>query len=438
MRIILVLLVLVFFAGVTAAEEVSGGGWPHFLGPNQNLHTREPVDIVSFDESGPELLWEVEKGHGHPGPVVFGDTLVYLHRIDQEEEVIARSAETGDELWKHRYPVEVGQSYGIVDAPRAGPTFSEDGEVVLTVGNEGDVHAFASDSGAILWSVSLPEVYGEAPSFFGYGSSPLIRSDVVYLQAGTDEAGVVALDLKTGRELWRCDHSYFGSFASPILVTLHGEERLLVFAGGMTQPPVGGLVIIDPSDGTKISEFPWRSENFASVNASTPVPCGENRIFITEDYGKGGVMLQVAADGSLSTLWRLAEFGCQFQTPVYRDGILYGLGGSGGLLLAVEAASGQILWSEMMYDRTILWQGRDLPVSLGKGHLVCVGESFLMQSENGSLFHIELNRHHFTILSKARLHYAPETWSPPVIAGGRLFVVQSELGRAMRAYRIAK
>ena len=73
---------------------------------------------------------------------------------------------------------------------------------------------------------------------------------------------------------------------------------------------------------------------------SYPEPGGNNRVFITEDYGKGGIMLNFDSNFQPRVLWSSPDFGCQFQTPIYHDGILYGFGGNGGLMLAYDALTG--------------------------------------------------------------------------------------------------
>ena len=66
---------------------------------------------------------------------------------------------------------------------------------------------------------------------------------------------------------------------------------VLVFAGGESRPPNGGLIVIDPRDGKKLSRFPWRSKSYESVNAVPPVPLGNNRVYLSECYEKGSVVL---------------------------------------------------------------------------------------------------------------------------------------------------
>lgn len=429
--------VLLIFVLLTCGERVAAEDWPHFLGPQGDFHSGETGLSLNYSEAGPPLLWEIPRGRGHAGPVVSGGKVVFIHQVEGNEEVHCVVAETGKTVWKFAYPVEVDQAYGVVDAPRSSPTIDPASGLVFTLGNDGDLICCQLADGRIVWQKKLAEEFGEAPFFFGYGSAPLVYGDKLIVQAGSDAVGVVALNKATGEVIWLCDHPWNGSYASPVTAEINGVERLLVFAEGMVKPPHGGLVCIDLEKGTVLDTFAWRSDNFASVNAATPVFCGPNRVFLSEDYGLGGVMLEYGSDNKAQILWTSPEFGCQFQTPIYHDGVIYGFGGNGGLMLAFEVATGRLLWNEAFYQTTIPWQGRDIPISLGHAHLIHVDGAFLCLTEDGALLRMQLGRDGFQIDAKTRLFYAPETWAPPVLSDGRLYVNQNEMGSRMICYDVS-
>ncbi len=414
-----------------------GEEWPHFLGPRQDLHSIETGLNLDYPESGPPLLWEAKRGGGHAGPVVADGKVVLIHQVEKSEQILCLEASTGSEVWEHSYPVDVSQSYGITDAPRSSPVIDVDTGKVYTLGNDGDLICFALADGAVLWQAKLPDLFGPSPFFFGYGSSPLIYKDSLFVQVGADQACVVALNKADGSLIWQADHEWNGSYASPVLTQINGEDRILAFAGGMVKPPHGGLLCLDPASGKIDSEFAWRSDNLASVNAASPVPCGENRVFITEDYGLGGVMLEYGPDFQPRVLWSSAEFGCQFQTPIYHEGVIYGFGGNGGLMLAFDVATGRQLWNEAFYQTTIRWKDREVPISLGHAHLIHLDGVFLCITEDGALLTMDLSPAGYNLRSKARLFYAPETWAPPVVSGGRLFINQNELGSRLLCYDLS-
>ena len=50
---------------------------------------------------------------------------------------------------------------------------------------------------------------------------------------------------------------------------------------------------------------------------------------------------------------------------------------------------------------------------------------------------MELNAAGFRILNKSRVFYAPETWSPPVVSNGRLYINQNELGSRLICFDVS-
>ena len=106
-------------------------------------------------------------------------------------------------------------------------------------------------------------------------------------------------------------------------------------------------------------------------------------------------------------------------------------------MLAMDVATGSVLWNEAFYQTTIPWNDRDIPISLGHSHLIHVDGDFLCLSENGALLRMDLDSYGFEILAKARLFYAPETWAPPAISKGRLFVNQNEMGSRLICYDVS-
>jgi outer membrane protein assembly factor BamB len=415
----------------------SSADWPHFLGSRYDLHSEETGLDFGFEEEPPRLLWEVERGRGHAGPVVADGKVVFIHQVAEKEQIRCLDAATGKGVWEHSYPVEVSQSFGIVDAPRSSPTIDPESGLVYTLGNDGDLLCLRLGNGELVWSVSLPKAFGPAPFFFGYGSSPLVHGNKLVVNVGAEGACVVAFDKGTGEILWQNAHEWHGSYASPIVADLHGREKLLVFVGGMVRPPTGGLLCVDPEDGRIDSAFSWRSSQYASVNAASPVVCDGNRVFISEDYGEGGAMLQYGPDFQPRVAWTSKELGCQFQTPIHHLGTLYCVAGNGGLMVACDAATGRFFWNELFYQTTAPWQGRDVPISLGHAHLIHLDGGFLCLGEDGLLMRMELSAAGFRILAKTRLFYAPETWAPPVVSDGRLFVNQNELGSRLLCYDLS-
>ena len=396
--------------------------WPRFLGPRHDLHSRETNLLKEFAGSGPAKVWEVKRGSGQSPVVISGDYLVMIHELNGKEVIECLQPETGKRHWKYEYPVRLGSKYGISDAPRTSPVI--DGDLVFTVGVQGDLYCFDLKTGSVAWNLKLNEVYGDAPLFFGRGSGPLVFEDQLILNTGGDYT-VVSLNKHTGEFLWGTEYDWHASYASPVPAKIHGEDRILVFAGGMVRPPTGGLLNIDPKDGTLLSAFPWRARNFASVNAASPVVI-ENSVFITESYSEGGVLLEYQTDGSAATQWKAPRFGSQFTTPIAHEGHLYGVVGSGGTeIVCYDIERGKELWRDGINLQT---------ARLGRAGLLRVDGAFLCIGAQGTLIWLDLSPSGSEIISETQLFSAPETWGIPTVNKGLLFVPQTTMGSRLICY----
>ncbi len=428
---------LLFFSCISSA--IQADDWPHFLGPNHNGHSAETGLDWDFEREDFKPVWTYGKGKGHAGPVVVDDHVVFIHQKDKNEEIVCLKAENGSKIWKHSYGVEVGQNFGIVDAPRSSPVIDPDTKTVYTLGNDGDLLALELESGKVLWQLKVGEKFGDAPTFFGIGSCPLLLGDLLIIHVGSDDTFAVALNKTNGEVVWKNQHEWHGSYASPIPGKINGEDRILIYAGGKTKPPAGGLVCLNPKDGKIDSSFPWRTSNPTSVVASSPVVCDNNQVFISEDYGKSGVMIQFDSNFKQRLAWTTEHLGCQFQTPIFHDGMLTGFGGTGGLMVSYDTQFERLHMDETFIKLTIPYNDRELAVNMGRGSLIWADGDYVVLGENGTLLRLAIAlRQKPVVLSKAVPFYAPETWAPPVLSNGRLYLVQNEMGSKVICYDVRK
>jgi len=211
---------------------------------------------------------------------------------------------------------------------------------------------------------------------------------------------------------------------------VHGKRRVFVFAGGESRPPSGGLMSIDPSNGRVDFSFPWRSRSYESVNASSPVAF-DNKVFISASYRTGGALVQIQPNFSHRQLWATQEFALHFNTPVYKNGYLYGFDGrneSDASLACVDAASGKVVWRETpeWTESFDAGSGRE-PQTTGiyRGSLLAVDGHFLCLGELGHLLWMDLTPKGYREISRARLFAARDSWTLPILSRGLLYVVQN-------------
>jgi hypothetical protein len=157
-----------------------------------------------------------------------------------------------------------------------------DGERVYVFFGKTGVLAFDLD-GKQLWQASV----GTGTNQWGSAASPVVHKDLVIVNAAIESNSLVALDKKTGKEVWRT-RGVGTSWASPLLVeTKEGMHEVV-----LSQP--GKLAGYDPETGKQL----WHCQGIGSGGG-----------------GGGG----------------LGGFGGAYtcSTPVARDGVVYVTGGGG-------------------------------------------------------------------------------------------------------------
>lgn len=422
------------------AEDAVTEEWPRFLGPHDDATSRETGLNLDWPETGPPLVWEMQKGYGYTSPTIADGRLYYFHRPGENETVECLEPETGKRLWSFSYPVNYTDRYGFSSGPRASPVI--DGNYVYTFGVTAVMHCLEVATGKVVWKRDLLTDYDVPQYFFGSGSSPIIWNDYILQNiGGRDESDgegvcVIALDKLTGKEAWRVEDVWGASYSSPIIATLRGKECLLVLAGGESRPAIGGLLCINPRTGEVYSRFPWRADKFESVNASTPLAIDDTRVFISETYKIGGVMLEFDKKLQPTPLWKSRDCGMHWMTPVVKDEHLYGFAGRNepdAFLGCFELRTGKEVWrDELRWSREFVLQGSSKrrggntvrTWSFFRGSLLQVQDSFIGLGELGTLARFDLSPSGPGMSQKADLFAARETWSLPVLHRGLLYIGQ--------------
>lgn len=345
----------------------AGADWPQFLGPTRNGISPEKGLNTHWSKDGPPRLWDREVGEGYSGPVILGDRLIVHHRVGNEDRVECLYPATGKPRWTYRYASNYQDPLGKGDGPRSTPILTP--ERVYTVNAAGLVHCLDASDGKLIWQRDLDRDYTLRRSFFGLGNSPILESGLLLINAGAKDAGIVALDAATGKEVWKATDAN-ASYASPVAATIDGVRVVIFFTRE-------GLTVLDPNKGTVRISKRWRSREHASVNAASPLVV-DNHIFLSACYDTGAVLLKAGRD-SVEDVWSGDQsLSCHYATPVYRDGILYGFHGrvdvGGSQLRAVDWKTGKVLWETD---------------GVNSGSLVAADGHLLVLSQEGQLSVVE-------------------------------------------------
>ena len=409
--------------------EAATNDWTCFLGPNHDGYSPETHLLKAWGNDGPNLVWEMEKGDGYSAPAIQGDRLVFLHRVDDEVRVDCLDAETGKLFWRHGYPTKYRDRYGYNNGPRCGPVI--DGNRVYAYGAEGVLLCLDIRNGHLYWERNLNQEFDVPQDFFGVSCTPLIEEDKLIINVGAPGGPcVAAFDKMRGKMLWGVGDEWGPSYASPIPATIGGRRMVFVFAGGDSDPPTGGLLGIDPAAGSLLFRYPWRSRRYESVNASCPVVI-DDQIFISASYQTGSALLKIDPEGGFEEVWTTDEVGVHFSNSIHKEGHLYCFDGRNepdAEIVCVEVATGRVVWREQpLWKEKITRRGREAFATRGilRGSFLHADGHFLTLGELGSVHWLDLSPSGFKELARAALFDAPQTWTPPVVSKGLLYICQN-------------
>lgn len=243
---------LLLLAAVPGIGADSAMHWPQFRGPGA-LGVAEHARLADHWSTNENVAWKVEvPGRGWSSPIVWGER-VFLTTVVSEGQmepakkglyfggerkeipqgehhwlVLCFDLNSGRELWRqeaHRgtppNPLHVKNTY-------ASPTPVTDGERVYAY--FGNIGLFCYDlRGRRLWSTNWPPV----KTRYGWGSaaSPVLHEGRIFLVNDNDEQSfAVALDSKSGRQLWRVERDEKSDWATPY-IWQHERRTELVTPG---------------------------------------------------------------------------------------------------------------------------------------------------------------------------------------------------------------
>jgi outer membrane protein assembly factor BamB len=389
---------LVRCLGLLVCIVAGAADWPQFLGPQRNSTSTETGLLQTWDKKGPPLLWQKDVGEGYSSPVIAGERLILFHRVGGEEVVQCLDAGSGKELWKHADTTKYRDWLGKGDGPRATPLIA--GERVYTLGVTGRLLCLKLSNGEKVWQRDLLTDYKVPRSYFGVGTSPILEGDRLLVNVGARDAGIVAFEKNSGKELWRATEDG-ASYSSPVAADIDGVRHVIFFTRQ-------GIVSLDPANGHVRFSKRWRSRMDASVNAAAPVVMGD-QLFFTACYDTGAIVVRAKKAG-IEELWSNdRSLSSHFSTPVYHDGYLYGFDGRQDFGMVefrcIEAKTGKVRWS------------RD---GFGCASMILAEGNLIVLSERGELVLVECKSDKYREKARAGVLTGP-CRAHLALANGRLY-----------------
>jgi outer membrane protein assembly factor BamB len=355
---------------VAAATTLAAADWPAWRGPTGQGHCAEKNVPLKWGAKE-NVKWKVPLAHpGNSTPVIWGDSVfvTMATKGGGERSLYCFARADGKVRWQRDVAyAEKERNWDANWYANASP--ATDGErVVVSFGSAG-MYCYDLD-GKELWKRTD---LGKFEHPFGNASSPVIYGDLVILWCGVNENAkdrnyLLAVEKKTGKTVWQQDES-FGSWSTPLVVTVDGKDQLLVgYSRDVKAQPEanwGSLKGFDPKTGKEL----WSCRGLNSY---------------------------------------------VYASPLYANGVAVATSGFGGSALAVKLGGS----GDITKDR--LWM-HPKPATQRVGSGVVVGEHVYMADEGGAPHCYELKTG--TDLWKDEEKLKGITWGSMVHAEGRLYLL---------------
>lgn len=353
-----VLLGLLVFSGAT---QIPAADWPQFRGTNgDGVSAEKNLPARWTEQQG--VLWNAPlPGRANSCPAVTARR-VDLTAQDSDKSLWVLSFEKGTGRPLHRVKVGSGAFTATADVKlydhrhnAATPSPIADDKYIWAFFGTGLVTCVDAERGQIVWSRDLVKDYGPYDISFGMGASPRLHEDRLFIACLTKGASyVVALDKKTGREVWKSDRKLPAAqdgpdaYMTPTIFRNGARTELLVSGSDHVNA-------YDPATGSEL----WRSaglkipSEFGRVIAS---PATSADVIVVPSAnpsgGKIGHILALRSGGTgditqSHKLWSWDKSTPDSSSPVCYDGQLY-MCSDQGIASCLDLRTGELYWQHRL------------------------------------------------------------------------------------------
>ena len=343
--------------------------WLEWRGPFQNGTTTETGLPAKIDSKA--ALWTADLP-GQSTPVIHEGRLYingYLGEAeDLQEAVTCFDAETGKQLWQHRFNDFLSDTIYLRYSTSSPAIDAETGNVYVQC-TQGLFSCFSKD-GKLLWQHSLMEELGRLTFPNSRTASPRIDRELVITRGITSNWGAsgaagdrfYAFDKRSGELVWSSspgERPQDNTFSQPLLTWMDGK-RVLISAGGDST-----IVAINARNGDPIFRFPAAKAGAkGGINAAvqrykdTLLVIHESENLDSSEVGRAAAFkLPMGSkppepgkpevyEAKNLELWR-NPLGNLASSPCVVGDIMYLVTGTGELA-GVEVNTGKILWKKKL------------------------------------------------------------------------------------------
>jgi outer membrane protein assembly factor BamB len=411
------------------------GDWPRWRGPDNDGMARGDAPLHWSDTE--HIKWKAEiPGRGHSSPVIWGDRVFVTTSVatgvpapappadapagngrggrgfgggnrgpqpEQKLILMALDRKTGKLLW---------QQVSKIAAPHEGyhPTYGSfasnspvtDGKHVVAFFGSRGVYCYDMD-GKKIWEKDFG-LQLKMFMTFGEGAWPVIEgSKLLLLFDNEADSFLVALDVATGKELWRTARPDGNTnWSGPVVITYEGKKQIVISATKKVHS-------YDLETGKPIWEVSGLGQN------TIPAPVmSDGMVFVMSGFRNPNLMaVKLGREGDLTgtdaVVWQNQRGNSYTASPVLHDGKLYVLTDS-GMLSCFDAKTGKAFYQQQRLPKPYNFKASPVGVN-GKLYLA---------SEEGDVIVVKMGET-YEVLATNTLEGQVFIGSP-AIADGEIFL----------------
>ena len=390
-------ILIVVIGGITAvvdgADPAAVKSWPNWMGPNRDGISHETGWKSTWPKDGLSVSWSRQIGVGFSSISIADGRLFTMGHVDGKEIVWCLNANTGEEIWTHRYPCRLNDNLH-EGGPGATPTV--DGNHVYTLGKEGQLYCLDVATGKVIWEAMLQKDLDVRNPDWGFSSSAVISGNQLIMEGGR----VVSYDKQTGKKNWQSAKHEAGYGSAAVFSIPTSDVEFVATLD------CEALRILKLDNGDPVAFLPWSSP--FKTNATTPIVDG-NRISISTAYNVGCGLFEF--DGQrLKEVYRNKELRNHFNNSILQDGYLYGFDGNSNQGRVVQLTC-------MKFDTgEVKWKQR----GMGCGSLMIADGKLLILSEDGILILAKSSAAGFEELARSPF-LTGRCWTVPILFNKRVY-----------------
>jgi outer membrane protein assembly factor BamB len=417
MKFLRVILLGAAVAALTSARAVTDQGsiWPTWRGPSGAgvaVGAKPPIRWSDTEN----IKWKTAiPGSGFSTPIIWNDRIFLLSAIEGRDTapapaapaagakdgrggrgkggggfgsgptptkeyafvVIALDRRTGKIVWQKTARTEVPHEGHHASHGYASSSPVTDGERLYVPFGSRGFYCYDLD-GQLLWEKDLGKM--RTRGMFGEGGSPALAGNLVIIPWDhEDESFIVALDKKTGREVWRKDRDERTSWSTPLIVEVGGRQQAIVAATNRTR-----------SYDVLTGDIVWEAGGLTGNVIPTPV-VGHGMVYVMSGFqGHSIQAIKLTSRGDITgtdnIVWSRRRAAPYVPSPVLSGNRLYMSKSNDAYLSCLDALTG-----EVHYEDQPLQGMRGIYASpiAANGHLYVIGrEGMVMVLKDAPRFEV--------------------------------------------------